>query len=213
MYKIGVRLDLTAAGGASTKDVAKDDSHRAAPSHSCCDKPLTELDKQFVRALQQDLPLVSRPFDLLADEVGVSTETLLEAASRYIADHRMRRFSAVLRHRELGFDANAMGVWEVPSDQCCRFGAIAACFPAVSHCYLRPTYEDWPYSIFTMVHARTREQGDAVLRAIAEATGVTRYAALYSTKEYKKVRVKYFTDELPAWEARAAEGSVATAGS
>jgi DNA-binding Lrp family transcriptional regulator len=115
----------------------------------------------------------------------------------------MRRFAAVLRHRELGFNANGMGVWAVPPDQQDSFGATAATFPAVSHCYLRPTYPDWPYSIFTMVHARSRDECEQTLANIALATGIREYTSLYSTLEYKKVRVRYFTGEIDAWERRA----------
>ncbi|HSV16560.1 MAG TPA: hypothetical protein VLI90_20015 [Tepidisphaeraceae bacterium] len=196
MYKIGVKLDLGGNAGAAKPEAVKHQPVEASDA-----EPLTEMDKDLIRALQQDLPIQTRPFDLLAAQAGISTETLLEAGTQFIRDKRMRRFSAVLRHRELGFDANAMGVWDVPPEECARFGKIAACFPAVSHCYLRPTYEDWPYSIFTMVHARTREQGNAVLHGIAEATGIARYTALYSTHEYKKARIRYFTGDIEAWEA------------
>jgi DNA-binding Lrp family transcriptional regulator len=122
----------------------------------------------------------------------------------------MRRFSAVLRHREVGFSANAMGVWAVPPDRQEEFGRAAAGFAAVSHCYLRPTYPDWPYSVFTMIHARDRTGCEDVLSAISRATGVADYSALYSTKEYKKTRVRYFADDIQEWEAvhvaAAAEG-------
>jgi len=73
-------------------------------------------------------------------------------------------------------------------------------FRAVTHCYRRPTYPDWTYNLFTMVHGRTPTECDAVLAEISRATGITDYAALYSTKEYKKERVKYFTDAEQEWE-------------
>jgi DNA-binding Lrp family transcriptional regulator len=114
----------------------------------------------------------------------------------------MRRFSAVLRHRELGFDANAMGVWIVPPQRQDAFGAVAAGFSQVSHCYLRPAYPDWPYNLYTMIHARRRIEGATLLKAIASATGIERYAALYSTHEYKKVRIRYFESDIAAWERK-----------
>jgi DNA-binding Lrp family transcriptional regulator len=118
----------------------------------------------------------------------------------------MRRFSAVLRHRELGFDANSMGVWNVPPDKQDAFGATAAGFAEVSHCYLRPSYPDWPYTIFTMIHTQDRERAANVLRSIATATGIHEYSALYSTHEYKKVRVQYFTGDVEAWESGVGAG-------
>jgi hypothetical protein len=94
-----------------------------------------------------------------------------------------------------------MGGWIVPAEQHETFGQAAASFAAVTHCYLRPTYEDWPYSIFTMVHGTDAASCESVLAAISRATGVTSYTALYSTHEHKRVRVHYFTDDIAAWEA------------
>jgi DNA-binding Lrp family transcriptional regulator len=111
--------------------------------------------------------------------------------------------AAVLHHREAGFRANAMGVWAVPAGRAEEVGPIMASFKGVSHCYLRPTYPDWPYSIFTMVHGQEAADCQRIIDAISAATGITEYALLYSTKEYKKVRLKYFTPELEEWESRA----------
>jgi DNA-binding Lrp family transcriptional regulator len=93
-----------------------------------------------------------------------------------------------------------MGVWAVPEDKQDTFGNTAAGFEQVSHCYLRPSYPDWPYNIFTMIHTQDREQATGVLKAISAATGVSNYRALYSTHEFKKVRVQYFTGDVEAWE-------------
>ena len=75
-----------------------------------------------------------------------------------------------------------------------------AAFRGISHCYERPTYADWPYSLFTMAHGRSKEECDAVLDAIAEATGITERATLYSSTEFKKIRLLYFTDAFRDWE-------------
>ena len=166
--------------------------------------PLTAADKQNIRILQQDLPITSRPFDVWADEAGISVPTLLEAMARYQRQGVMRRFSAVLHHREAGIAGNAMGIWAVPWELCDAFGALAAAFPQVSHCYQRPTYDDWPYSIFTMIHGADHEKCREVLRQISRQTGIDRYAALFSTRQYKKIRVKYFTPSIAAWEQQLA---------
>ncbi|HTW95208.1 MAG TPA: hypothetical protein VMD30_10465 [Tepidisphaeraceae bacterium] len=192
MYKIGVKLDL---GG--TKSSAVTGVHRRHGGAM----PLTEQSRRIVRVLQRDLPLISEPFAPMAAELGIGVAELLATAELFCQRGIMRRFSAVLRHRELGFDANAMGVWVVPPEKQDAFGNAAAAFPEVSHCYLRPSFADWPYTIFTMIHARERAQGEEVLNAISAATGVREYAVLYSTREYKKVRVKYFEPVIAAWEA------------
>jgi DNA-binding Lrp family transcriptional regulator len=112
----------------------------------------------------------------------------------------MRRFSAVLYHRKAGFRANAMGVWKVPEERVDEVGNAFAHYQAVSHCYQRPIYEDWPYSVFSMVHGRSVKECENVLDAMAEETGITERLSLYSTREYKKTRVRYFTPEMEAWE-------------
>ena len=112
----------------------------------------------------------------------------------------LRRVAAILFHRRAGFSANGMGVWKVPEDRIEELGPRMASFRGISHCYERPTYEDWPYSVFTMAHGRSKEECDAVLDAIAENTGIHERATLYSSTEFKKVRLIYFTDEFKDWE-------------
>ena len=124
----------------------------------------------------------------------------MEIAQAYQKRGLLRRFAAVLYHRNAGFTANGMGVWKVPPEQIQEAGMAAASFPQVSHCYERPTYPDWPYSLFTMVHTRTVEECEKLMQEIAEKMGVKEYAVLYSTKEYKKIRLKYFSEEFDAWE-------------
>jgi DNA-binding Lrp family transcriptional regulator len=207
LFKIGVKFNLSGEDEVAARTDAKpafdsDKQAKAAAAFS-----VTDADKRMIRVLQQDLPIEPRPFDAWAQQAGVMVVQLLEAAKRYEQVGCMRRFSAVLKHREAGFGANAMGAWVVPPEKHDSFGATAASFSAVSHCYLRPSYEDWPYSIFTMVHGQSKEECEQVLAAIAKETGITDYAALYSSHEFKKVRVKYFTGEIERWEDQVLAGS------
>ena len=197
MYKIGVKFDL--GGDAEAGDASE--SPPVAPPRHRGDVTLTPTDKGMIRVLQQHLPLAPRPFDASAREAGVTVDELLAAAKRYLELGVMRRFSAVLRHRTIGVSANAMGVWIVPPERCDSFGELAAQYPAVSHCYQRPTYPDWPYSMFTMVHGASRTACEMCLAAISLASGIKEYISLYSTREFKKVRVKYFLDDISRWEA------------
>lgn len=200
LYKIGVRFDLGVDGAeAGSSSPVPGGDVRAAGTTS-----ITAGDRAMIRVLQQHLPVDPLPFDAWAAQAGVEVDQLLAAARHYVETGIMRRFSAVLRHRAIGVSANAMGVWVVAPDQYDAFGAAAAAYPAVSHCYLRPTYPDWPYAMFTMVHGKTRPDCEATLAAIADATGVRDYTSLYSTTEYKKVRVKYFTGDIARWEAATA---------
>ena len=114
----------------------------------------------------------------------------------------LRRVAAILFHRRAGFSANGMGVWRVPEERIDEVGTRMAAVRGVSHCYQRPTYEDWPYSVFTMAHGRSKEECDAILDAIAEETGVHERATLYSSTEFKKIHLLYFTDDFKDWEAK-----------
>ena len=104
----------------------------------------------------------------------------------------MRRYSAVLHHRRAGFRANSMVVWIVPAERSVEVGNIMAQSSWVTHCYERPTFPDWPYTHFTMIHATSKEKCEEVARQISEATAIVDYKLLYSTREYKKTRVRYF---------------------
>jgi siroheme decarboxylase len=205
LYKINVQLDMT---GTQATD-AKEEAPRPAPRRGDGVLP-DERDKRMIEILQRDLPVEPRPFDAWAAEAGVRPEELLEAAQRFRERSYMRRFAAVLNHRRAGFGANGMAVWDVPEDRLEEIGPRMAAFKAVSHCYRRPTYPDWPYSIFTMVHARSKEACEDAIAAIAEETGITdprRRAVLYSTYEFKKIRLMYFTPDYREWEDLALVGA------
>ena len=114
----------------------------------------------------------------------------------------LRRVAAILYHRRAGFSANGMGVWRVPADQVPEVGSEDGRVRGISHCYQRPTYADWPYSVFTMAHGRSKQECDAVLDRIADEHGLhgDDRAVLYSSTEFKKVRLRYFTDDYANWE-------------
>ena len=202
LFKIGVRFDVE--GSARPDD-------QAAPAYTEANRraaaPLSPKEIAFVRAMQRDLSLMPAPFVALAEELGMTFEEAAAMHDDFLSTGRMRRFAAVLHHRKAGFGANAMGVWAGPADDPAslrRLGETMAGFRAVSHCYQRPSYPDWPYNLFTMVHGKSEQECEQTLAAIAEATGIADRHALYSTKEFKKVRVRYFTDEETRWEESAA---------
>jgi DNA-binding Lrp family transcriptional regulator len=163
-------------------------------------QPYDELDIAVIRALQGDMPVVEEPYAPAAAELGMSQERLLDHLAGMQERGLLRRVAAILYHRRAGFSANGMGVWKVPEEQIFDIGCRMASVRGISHCYQRPTYEDWPYSVFTMAHGRSKEECDAVLDAIAEQTGIHERATLYSSTEFKKIRLLYFTDEFKAWE-------------
>ena len=199
LYKIGVYLDMT---GERPPDATAGQPAYAEARRT--NMPLTERQITLLRELQKEIPLVERPFDGWAAAAGFSPAELLQETRGFVERGQMRRFAAVLHHRSAGFVANAMGVWKVPEkEDPDRYGAIMASFSAVSHCYRRPTYPDWPYALFSMIHGRTAGDCEKTLQAISMKTGLTEYKALYSSKEYKKTRIQYFTHEADEWEERA----------
>ncbi len=161
---------------------------------------VSDLDLTVIRALQGDMPLVPEPYRPAAERAGVSVERMLEHLESMRECKALRRVAAILFHRRAGFSANGMGVWRVPEEKILEIGPRMASFRGISHCYQRPTYPDWPYSVFTMAHGRSKEECDAILDAIAADTGIEDRATLYSSTEFKKIRMLYFTDDFWRWE-------------
>jgi DNA-binding Lrp family transcriptional regulator len=161
---------------------------------------LSEEDVATIRATQGAMEVRSDAYAPAAERLGVPVATVLERLASLRERGGLRRVAAILYHRRAGFSANGMGVWAVPADEVLDTGKRMAAFRGISHCYQRPTYQDWPYSVFTMAHGRSKEECDAILDSIAEATGITERATLYSSTEFKKVRMLYFTDDFRRWE-------------
>jgi DNA-binding Lrp family transcriptional regulator len=159
-----------------------------------------ELDIAVIRATQGDMPVTAEPYSQPARALGMTTQGLLEHMQGMRERGILRRVAAILYHRRAGFSANGMGVWKVPPERIAELGPRMAAFRGISHCYERPTYADWPYSVFTMAHGRSKEECDAVLDAIAEQMGIHERATLYSSTEFKKIRLLYFTEEFKEWE-------------
>lgn len=166
-------------------------------------QPYDDFDIAVIRALQGDMPVVEEPYGPAAAELGITQDRFLDHLAGMQERGLLRRVAAILYHRRAGFSANGMGVWKVPEDRILEVGRQMAAVRGISHCYQRPTYADWPYSVFTMAHGRSKEECDAILDSIAETHGIDgpgERATLYSSTEFKKIRLLYFTDEFKAWE-------------
>lgn len=159
-----------------------------------------QFDRDVVVATQGNLPVVSEPWAPAAEQLGIPVDDLLAHLRGMQERGLLRRVAGILFHRRAGFSANGMGVWRVPEDQIEEIGPQMAAFRGISHCYQRPTYEDWPYQVFTMAHGRSKEECDAILDAIAARFPIEERATLYSSTEFKKVRLLYFTDDFRNWE-------------
>jgi DNA-binding Lrp family transcriptional regulator len=194
LFKIRMDLEMEAGTEALAKAAAAVAPAETEP------QPYDEFDRSVIRALQGDMPVVSEPYAPAAAALGIAQDSLLEHLQGMQERRLLRRVAAILFHRRAGFSANGMGVWKVPDDQIMQLGMRMASFRGISHCYQRPTYADWPYSVFTMAHGRSKEECDAILDSIAADTGIDQRATLYSSTEFKKIRLLYFTDEYRNWE-------------
>ena len=113
----------------------------------------------------------------------------------------LRRVAAILFTAVPASAPTAWASGRSPTTSIAEVGPRMAAFRGISHCYQRPTYADWPYSMFTMAHGRSKEECDAILDAIAaENAGIEDRATLYSSTEFKKIRLLYFTDDFKRWE-------------
>ena len=204
-FKIGVNFDMVKKKGSSFNFSPDNVNKEQSDGETAANKeeadswnkavPVTEAEKDAIRGMQEDLELIPRPYDQTAEQLGMTTDELFALAKDFQDRRIMRRYSAVLHHRRSGFRANAMIVWKVPEERSEEVGLMMASHDAVTHCYERPTFPDWPYTHFTMVHATTPEGCEEINTEISEATGITERLVLYSTREYKKTRVRYFVPD------------------
>jgi siroheme decarboxylase len=192
-----IRMDLELVGG--TDELAK--AVVAEEPIELSKQPYDERDVAVIRATQGELPVVSEPYAVAAAQLHMRVDALVEHLQGMAERGLLRRVAAILFHRRAGFSANGMGVWKVADESIAEVGPRMAAYRGISHCYQRPTYADWPYSIFTMAHGRSKEECDAILDAIAgENPEVQDRATLYSSTEFKKIRLLYFTDDFTRWE-------------
>jgi DNA-binding Lrp family transcriptional regulator len=196
LFKINMNLEMEAGTEALAAEVD------ATPPRELERQPYDEVDIEVIRALQGPMRVADRPYDAAAERVEMTTEAFLDHLRGMLDRKLLRRVAAILFHRRAGFSANGMGVWRVPEDRILDTGRRMAAVRGISHCYQRPTYADWPYSVFTMAHGRSKPECDAILDRIADEHGLhgDDRAVLYSSTEYKKVRLHYFVPEYAEWE-------------
>ncbi|HWX86679.1 MAG TPA: AsnC family transcriptional regulator [Solirubrobacteraceae bacterium] len=191
-----IRMDLEMEG--DTKELAS--ATLATEPIELDPQPYDEFDIEVIKALQGDMAVVPEPYAAAAAALGLEQERFLDHLAGMQERGLLRRVAAILYHRRAGFSANGMGVWKVPDADVHEVGRQMAAVRGISHCYQRPTYRDWPYSVFTMAHGRSKEECDAILDSIASMTGIEERATLYSSTEFKKIRLLYFTEDFKTWE-------------
>lgn len=156
---------------------------------------------EFVKVLQGELPLQTRPFDALARRTGLPEERFFDAVIRLRDRGQIRRIVATVQQRKTPFQTNAMSVWSVPEARVEEFARGLVANPAVLRCFVRPTYPDWPYNVFATIHTRSVDECEEIVREIVQTTGITGTQTLFPTREYKNTRVTLFSGENAEWEA------------
>jgi len=199
LFKIAVKLDTT------SKDVKKE----SVKKKKYIEMDLKPSHYELIKLLQQDITIQSEPFKHIIEALDITYDELFASMKEFTDAGVMRRFASILNHRKAGFNANAMVVWDINEDNAMKIGEEAATYSAVSHCYLRPKYENWKYNLFTMIHGKTKEETQSVIDSIAQNIEYKANMPLYSSREFKKVRLVYFSDEFNQWEEKNKQEGIA----
>jgi DNA-binding Lrp family transcriptional regulator len=185
-FKIEVRFSMSDA-----QEVAMSSLTRQKGSPAV----ITKRDQKVIREIQGNIPLCHNPFKAMAGNLGISEAELLSQIKEMKKQGIIRRFSAVLRHKNVGIETNVMGVWFAPLEKIEESGKFMASFPQISHCYQRDTTPDWHYNIYTMIHGKSTDDCKQLVKNISLKTGITDYRLLYSIRELKKSTMNYFTEK------------------
>jgi len=157
---------------------------------------LTELEKRIIASIQGNIAVTQHPYFEIAEKLGIPEETLLERLKDLCGRGVIRRFGATIYHQKSGFEANAMVAWKVDEDRVDDAGEKMASFKEVSHCYRRNPTVDWPYNLYTMIHAKDEESCREIAHNISIKTLINNYTLLFSRRELKKTSMNYFpTDD------------------
>ncbi|MCU7942746.1 MAG: AsnC family protein [Candidatus Thiodiazotropha sp. (ex Cardiolucina cf. quadrata)] len=155
------------------------------------------LDLDLVHAIQGGLPLVEQPYAQIASELNITETEVIRRLGRLLETGDIRRLGVVVRHRELGYRANAMVVWDVPDDRVSEIGQLLGRQSCVTLCYRRPRRPGrWPYNLFCMIHGRSRE---GVLRNLDRLIhdcnlGWITHDVLFSLRQFKQRGAKYISE-------------------
>jgi siroheme decarboxylase len=156
---------------------------------------LTDLEKQIIASLQEDMAITERPYLEISEKLGIAEDTLLETLQSLCERGIIRRYGATLRHQKTGFTANAMAAWQVAENRVEEVGNRLASFKQVSHCYRRNPTQGWPFNLYTMIHAKNKEACRQAARKMSQETGVENYSLLFSRRELKKTSMVYFPSD------------------
>ncbi len=191
LFKISVKLDTT----------GKEEKKEAVRKQNFKKLELTQNHYNIIKLAQNDIEIVSEPFKNIIKQLDINYDEFFKTLKEFKEAGVMRRFASILNHRNAGFNANAMVVWDIEEgNKGKEIGNQIAKYSAVSHCYLRPKYPNWQYNLFSMIHGKTKDDTQNVIDNIKNEIKYKSFKPLYSSREFKKVRINYFSDEFKKWE-------------
>jgi siroheme decarboxylase len=159
---------------------------------------VNDTESDLLEAIQSGFPLTARPFQDIGHAIGLSESEVIATLKDLNERGVIKRMGVIVRHRELGFKANAMVVWNVPDDLVSQKGKLIGEMDFVNLCYLRRrSLPRWPYNLYCMIHGRQRSE---VLKNIAKLEshcGMEDIAKdiLFSQRRFKQHGARYFSSK------------------
>jgi siroheme decarboxylase len=156
---------------------------------------MSDIDRRILAVLQEGLPMSQTPYRDMAQRIGIETSELLAILRDWKKQGKLRRIGAIVNHFKIGLSSGAMVVWQAESGRIAEVGQAFAKYKEVSHAYDRQTSENWPYNLYTMVHGKSKEDVQRVVKHMSLACGLSNYRILVTERELKKVPPTYIIDE------------------
>jgi len=153
---------------------------------------LTELERKILKELQETLPLIEKPYEVIAHKIGISEKELFKKINWYKKTGIIRKLRAVLDHYKVGLGENVMVVFQIEPVEILKLAKIISQYPQVTHCYERAISSDWQYNLFAMIHGQTKQECENVISSILQKINITTYKKLYTKRELKKTTPRYF---------------------
>ena len=165
---------------------------------------ITSEDRALIKAVQRGLPITSRPYAEIAKQLNTSEQDIILRLQQLMDKGAIKRYGVVVRHKELGYTANGMVVWDIPDDKVEEIGMCIGKYSSVTLSYRRPRrLPEWPYNLFTMIHGSSREEVEEKVEEIAASCGLqdTSHTILFSTRRFKQRGASYSTEQTAAKKA------------
>lgn len=172
--------------------------------------PLSDRDRLLIHAVEHGLPLCPRPYQAIAEQLDTTEDDIIFRLQQLKDKGAIKRYGVVVRHKELGYTANGMVVWDVPDDRVEEIGTCIGQYSYVTLSYRRPRHlPHWPYNLFTMVHGSSREEVEQKVEEIVSNCQLQAidHTILFSTRRFKQRGASYSASRSDGRKLRAQKDS------